>query len=123
MANGIYQIVVKANDDVEAAQGARDLADELREIKGVLDSKREKGDQPTMDLGSVVALVISSSATAAIAQGIADWIRRTRGVHLIIQRDPGSDGIKVDVSQIDAEAALRITELVFQKSIANDPDK
>jgi hypothetical protein len=115
MSSEKYKILVQADSEAEAARGARALADKLREINGVLDSKREKGAQPTMDLGSIVAVVISSSATVAIAQGVADWIRRTRGVHLVIEKDPNSNGVKVAVSQIDPEAALRITEIVVKK--------
>jgi hypothetical protein len=107
-----YKIVVQASNEAEAAQGARELADELREIDGVLGSQREKQAFAAMDLGSIVQVVISSGAAVAIAQGIADWIRRTRGVHLVIERGPNSDSLKVDISNIDPEAAVRISEIV-----------
>lgn len=114
MTNERYRIIVEAGDDRAAGQGARSLSDDLREIKGVLEADREKGEQPTMDLGAIVTIIAASSATLAIAQGVADWIRRHRGTILKIERDPKADSIKVAIENIDPEAALRITETILR---------
>jgi hypothetical protein len=112
MAEESFSIFVEAEDERSAGEGARSLADELREVPGVLDADRRKEEQSTMDLGAVLTVVAASSATVAVARGIADWLRRRRGTRLKIQRDPQSGSIKAEVENIDPAAALRIVELI-----------
>lgn len=111
MAQEEYLIYVDSGDEL-ATDVVRSLADGLREVSGVLKSERRKNDDSTMDLGSVVTVVATSGAALAIAQGIADWLRRRRGTTLRIERDPNSGAIKVLVENIDPAAAVRITEVV-----------
>jgi hypothetical protein len=114
MNNGTYRISVEAPDALLATQGARILSDDLREVEGVLNADRVKGDQPTMDLGAIVTVLASSGATLAIARGVADWIRRTPQTRLVIDRDPQSGSIKAVVEKIDPDAALKIIETVLK---------
>jgi hypothetical protein len=107
-----YRILIEAPDERAATEEARHLTDDLREVTGVIAADRQKANQSTMDLGSIVTVVVTSGATVAIAQGIADWLRRRRGTRLTIERTSRSESIKVEVDRIDAEAAVRITELV-----------
>jgi hypothetical protein len=107
-----YLIYVDGGDDSAAADFARSLADDLREAPGVLESERRKDDQATMDLGSVVTVVATSGAALAVAQGIADWLRRRRGATLRIERDPRSGSIKALAENIDPATAIRITEII-----------
>jgi hypothetical protein len=107
-----YRILVQTPDDLAATDEASRLADDLRELTGVLAADRQKSDEPTMDLGSVIAVLATSGATIAIAQGIADWLRRRRGTQLTIERTSSSGSIKVKVERIDPEVSVRITELV-----------
>lgn len=107
-----YTLIVQAPDERAATEEARRLADDLRERTGVLAADRRKADESTMDLGSIIAVLATSGATVAIAQGLADWLRRRRGTHLTIERTSGSGSIKLAVERIDPEAALRITELI-----------
>ncbi|HJS87983.1 MAG TPA: hypothetical protein VJ779_21225 [Acetobacteraceae bacterium] len=112
MSEEEYRIRIEAPDEAAAAEGARRLADDLRELPGVLAADRRKADESTMDLGSIVGVIAASGATTAVAQGIADWLRRRRGTRLMIERKDGSGSIKVVVESIDPDAALRITELI-----------
>jgi Effector Associated Constant Component 1 len=107
-----FSIVIQADDERAAGQAARSLADELREVPGVLDAERHKEEQSTMDLGAIVTIVATSSATVAVARGVADWLRRRRGTRLVIRKDPQSGSIKAEVENIDPAAAMRIVELV-----------
>jgi hypothetical protein len=107
-----FSILVEAEDERSAGQGARSLADALRELPGVLDADRRKEDQSTMDLGAILTIVATSGATIAVAKGIADWLRGRRGTRLKIQRDPQSGSIKAEVENIDPAAAMRIVELI-----------
>ena len=112
MAQENYLLYVDGGEGSAGADLARGLADDLREASGVLTADRRKDDQSTMDLGSVVAVVATSGAALAIAQGIADWLRRRRGATLKIERDPTSGAIKALVENVDPATAVRITEIV-----------
>jgi hypothetical protein len=110
-----FTIVVEAEDKRSAGQAARELADRLREVPGVVDTERHKEDQSTMDLGASLAIVATSGATVAVARGIADWLRRRRGTRLVIHRNPESNSIKAELDNIDPASAVRIMELINRK--------
>jgi Effector Associated Constant Component 1 len=112
MADEQYRILLKSDDELTSPQGARSLTDELREIPGVLKATRRKEEESTMDLGPIVEVIIKSGAAVAIAGGIADWIRRNRGIHLIITKDHSSSSIKAEIENADPETAKFITEKV-----------
>jgi hypothetical protein len=105
-----YRIIVEADSDRSASEGARSLADQLREIPGVLDAQRRKENQSSMDLGAVVAVVATSGATLAVARRVADWLRRTRGTTLTIELRGKATSIKAVLSISDPQSATRIRE-------------
>jgi hypothetical protein len=107
-----YRIHIAADDELSAQRATGNLADDLRELSGVLGVEREKKDASTMDLGAIVTIIATSSATLAIAQGIADWLRRTRGVHLTIERDEKSGSVKAAIANVDQATSLRILEII-----------
>jgi hypothetical protein len=109
-----YRIKISAEDQQTAHRATRNLADGLRELSGVLGVEREKEDASTMDLGAIVTVIATSSATVAIAQGIADWLRRTRGVHLTIERNEKSGSVKAAMQNVDQATSLRILEIIRQ---------
>jgi hypothetical protein len=112
MAEERFSILVEAEDERSAGQGAGSLADALRELPGVLDTSRSKEQQSTMELGTILTIVATSGAALTVARGIADWLRRRRGTRLKIQRDPQSGSIKAEVENIDPAVAERIVELI-----------
>jgi len=107
-----YRFVVDAEDQATAGQSALELADLLREAEGVLEAKRRKADDTSMDLGIIVSAIAASGATLAIAQGLAAWLRARRGAKVTIERSGKAASIKVAVEGLDPEAAVRIVELV-----------
>jgi Effector Associated Constant Component 1 len=107
-----YEITVEAQDRATAGRGAQALADALREADGVLEADRRKAEDTTMDLGVIVSVIATSGATLAIAQGVAAWLRARKGAKIRIERDGKSGSIKAAVEGIDAEAAVRIAEIV-----------
>jgi hypothetical protein len=109
-----YRIRISAEDQQTEQQATRNLEDDLRELSGVHGVKREKEDASTMDLGTIVTVIATSSATVTIAHGIADWLRRTRGVHLTIERNEKSGSLKAAVENVDQATSLRILEIVRQ---------
>jgi hypothetical protein len=110
-----FSILVEAADRRTAGQAAHDLAVTLREVSGVLDAGRQKEEQSTMDLGAIVTIIATSSATAVVARVIADWLRRRRGTRLVIRKDPQSGSIKAEVENIDPAAATRTVELIVER--------
>lgn len=106
-----YEFIVEAEDRAAVGAGAVALADALREIDGVLKTDRRKADETTMDLGELVTLIAGSGATVAIARGVAAWLRARKGTKITIVKDVKSGSIKVSVEGIDAETAVRITEI------------
>ncbi len=107
-----YRFVVAAEDQATAGRGAQALADALREAEGVLEADRQKADETTMDLGAIVTVIATSGATLAIAQGIAAWLRARKQASITVERDGKTGSIKAVVAGIDAEAAVRIAEIV-----------
>jgi hypothetical protein len=112
VAEDSYLLRVDGGEDSVVAGSALSLANDLRELSGVLASDRRKDEDSTMDLGTIVAVIATSGAALALAQGIADWLRRRRGVILKIEREPGSGSIKALVENIDPATAVRITEMI-----------
>jgi hypothetical protein len=107
-----YRFTIKDTDARGAGERAGQLANTLREVRGVEAVRRGKAEPSAMDLGAIVGIVASSGAAVAIARGVADWMRRTRDVTLNIQITPGSGSIKAEVERIDPTTALRIVELL-----------
>lgn len=114
MTTETYTFKVATGDQGSAGRGANALADTLREVDGVLEASREKSDDQTMDLGTIVSVLASSGATLAIAQGLAAWLRARRGATVTVERDGKSGSLKAAVTGIDLDAAVRIVEIVRQ---------
>jgi hypothetical protein len=107
-----YCLFVTADDQAAAGRGAQALADALREVEGVLEVTRRKANEATMDLGAIVSVVATSGATLALARGIAAWLRNRKQASITIERDGKTGSIKAVVAGVDAEAAIRIAEIV-----------
>lgn len=110
METDIFEFVVDADDRGEAGRGAQAFADALREAEGVLEATRRKADPDSMDLGTVVQVVVASGAMLALAKGIADWLRARRGVTLTLERSGKSGSLKMAVKGLDPATAERIIE-------------
>jgi hypothetical protein len=107
----------KLLQEADSLQMGASFMNEMREIEGVLEISRHKADESTMDLGQIVEIVATSGATLAIAQGLSDWIRRHRGVKLVIEKDGSSGSIKTTIENTDSKTALAITEVVVQRNV------
>jgi hypothetical protein len=97
MTTESYRFAVEAGDDRAAGEAAQHLSNDMREVQGVIEAERGKADHSAMDLGAIVTVVASSGATLALARGVAEWIRRTRGVSLKIERHAKSGSLKMAV--------------------------
>ncbi len=107
-----YLITIRSSDEGEANKQSRAFADFVREIGGVEQSIRRKGDVTTMDLGTIVSVVVASGAVTALGQGLADWLRARRGTKLTIERTASSGSLKAVVEGIDPGTAEYIIEVL-----------
>jgi hypothetical protein len=112
MTEETYRFIVEDADERSTGEGARRLADLLREAPGVNEVTRTKADESTMDLGAIVSVIATAGATSALARGVADWLRGTRGTRVKIEMKAKSGSIKAEVDRIDPATALRIVELL-----------
>jgi hypothetical protein len=93
----------------EANASAGSLADALQNISPSVIVARDKDNPNTQDLGTVLNIVLGSTPAAAIAAGIAAWMRMHRVKVQIVTSDK-----TVDVSGDSADTA-KIIESVFKK--------
>ena len=115
MTETVYQIRIEAPDELAAQRATQSLADNMREVPGVIRVERRKEDESTMDIGTAITIAqtaLSSAATLALAKGVADWLTRSRRTRLVIIKDPKAHSIKVEVENINPAVAMRITEMI-----------
>jgi hypothetical protein len=55
-----YRLLVKVGDERRASSQAASLVVKMREVTGVIEAQQIKDDPSKMDLGALVAIVISS---------------------------------------------------------------
>jgi hypothetical protein len=80
-----YLIEVHAPSLKTAGALANSLQDSLKQV-GV-PSSREKADPNTMDLGTLVTVIISSGAATALAQGVSTWLQKNLGASVSIKKN------------------------------------
>jgi hypothetical protein len=93
----------------EANASAASLTEALRNINPSVIVARDKENPNTQDMGSVLNIVLGSAPAAAIAAGMAAWMRMRRVKVRVI-----TAARTVDVSGDSADAA-QIIESVFKK--------
>ncbi len=97
-------------DDANAADANR-YAEELQQILRQVDESVEttsiKPDQNTMDLGTIVGVVVASAAATAVAQGIADWLRKRQDASVTVKENG-----EVVATNITSEAALDLVRIL-----------
>lgn len=109
---------VAADDPAAASLDALALADMVREYDGVIQARRVKSVNDTMDLGNTVEIVLQSGTMLFLAKGIADWLRARRGTRLTFKEDPVTGARETVVSGVDPENALRMLQESIEKRAA-----
>jgi hypothetical protein len=80
MIEQMYRIRLDSPFEGAAEQVTKSLADELREIPGVLESSRAKDSESTMDLGTVVEVVVSYGVLQTGSVAIVTFILRSNAI-------------------------------------------
>jgi len=109
------RIEVLGQDSADADRRTNELEDWLGKRTHGIELQRERTDQSTMNLGTVLIALLSTPAAVALAKdpalelakGIADWLRKRRGSVTI-------GDIKVD--NADPKTIERIIRIAMKKS-------
>ena len=102
-----FSISFPENSGKEANDSAASLGEKLRDIDPSLTVSRDRVNPDTQDMGAILNIVLGSAPAAAIAAGLAAWIRMKR-VKVRITTAERS----IEVSG-DGPDAARIIESVF----------
>ena len=94
----------------EANSFASSLTEKLRDIDASVAVSRDKSNPDTQDMGAILNIVLGSAPAAAIATGLAAWIRIKR-VKVRIMTDDRS----IDVSGDGPDVAKIIGSVFSQK--------
>jgi len=92
-----------------ANAAAASLADKLKDIDASLAVKRDKPNPNTQDAGTILTIVLGSAPAAAVAGGIAAWIRMRR---LVVRITTDDRSIEVSGSGTDAADVI---ESIFKR--------
>jgi hypothetical protein len=92
-----------------ANSAAASLAEALKDLDARLIVSRVKGNPNTQDPGSILNIVLGSAPAAAIAAGMAAWIRMRR---LVVRINTQDRSIEVSGSSTDA---ARVIESIFKQ--------
>jgi hypothetical protein len=83
-----------------------DLMSSIKLMTPDISVERGKGGAETMDLGTILTVVLGSAAVTAVAKGIADWLRRQPKAKITIY----SNG-KLEAENISSADAVKLTEI------------
>lgn len=105
------RIRIVGDDPARATRDAASLRDHLLEaVPEGLGATLEKDDRSTQDMGATLAIVLGGPALVAVAQGIADWLRRRR---LDSALEIEIDGRRIKASGEIAEDPKKLESLIL----------
>ena len=84
--NDEYSIEIGSPSLRTAGALAASLGKALKE-QGVIQVNKTKENLDTMDLGTVLTVVVSSGAATALAHGIAAWLQKNLGASVTIKKN------------------------------------
>ena len=89
---------------------AGDLAESLIGDTSTLSVSRLRRDPLTQDFGATLAIVLGSTAGAALAKGIAKWLARRQDAHLHLKRTARNGQVR-EIT-LDGQPSARIERIV-----------
>lgn len=92
----------------DANMFSADLADFLLDAAPDVEVERRRDDADAMDFGATLVLVLGTPAILALANGLADWLRKRQSATIKISDASGS--VIVEATGLDSADALRIAD-------------
>ena len=86
MPDNTFQIRFVDCTPDEANVLAEELANDLREVDPSVDVQRRKESSTTQDFGSILVLVLQTTAATVVAGGVAAFLKRW-GAKIVISKD------------------------------------
>ena len=108
-----YEVTISfpATDPLTGNRLAAELAAQLSGIADGVAAKTRRDTSDSQDFGSLVAVVLGAPAVIAVAQGLADWIRKQGRVDIEISREV------VRLENVADKDLEKILELMLSKAI------
>src|SRR5437763_1175915 len=82
-----FEIEVQGTNPAESQSLAAELAAVLRLTAQDIQVDRTKRSDQTMDLGTVIGVVVASGAATAVARGVAAWLAKRQSAEITILKD------------------------------------
>jgi hypothetical protein len=101
-----YTVQFEGLDAADAARAAESLRRFLQEVDPTIQAKRVRTERETMDLGSVLEVILAARAITELTKGISNWLSRTHSSKVTVI---GPDG-KTIVENIGASEAAELAE-------------
>ena len=103
---------VIGDDAASANEMANDLAEAIRQDAPGTSVMRIRSDPLSQDFGTLLAIVLGSTAASALARGIAYWVARRQDASLQLRRT-STDG-QVRELAIHGQASARAERLISE---------
>jgi hypothetical protein len=82
-----FELEVNGTDLAQSQVLAAELASTLRLTTPGVQVERVKTSDDTMDIGTVVGVIIASNAVAALARGLAAWLAKRQSAEIRVRKD------------------------------------
>lgn len=111
MSQDGFIIRFRGVSDDEAGILAEDLRREILDAAPDVTATRQRANPDAMDFGTIIGLVVGSSAATSVAHGIALWLARNSGVNIQIVSENGY----VLADNVSSANAAAMVAAVFTK--------
>jgi hypothetical protein len=106
-----FELAVEGPTESESQIYVRELEAVILDASRDIEIARVKTDQSTMDLGTVVSVIVASHAVTKLASGVADWLRKRNEVKLRIK----DKAYAFEVEGLSGKDTLRVLEIMTRK--------
>ena len=110
--NAPYLLQVAGESAADADVLVGELQETLLDVDPTASVERRSGSRGHLDGGAILAVILGSGATLAIAKGIRDFLSRNPRATLRFRRP---DGTTVEVDNLAGRHVVRLAETLFSE--------
>ena len=100
-------VKIESDNEREVDNLSNDLVSYIKSLKLNEDElKRNKENNRTQDLGSIIAIVLGSSSVTLLARGLSDWLGRTPSAKISVTDENGKLGM--DAQNVTSKDTVRL---------------